>query len=63
MQTLEEREAALDDRIQRLRRARRVQIIYTLAAGALGVGIGFALAEALIDPVTVVTTGCGGIRA
>jgi hypothetical protein len=61
MQTLQEREAELDDRIRRLRRARRVQLVYTLAAVALGIGIGFALAETLIDPVTVITS-CDGIR-
>lgn len=62
MDTLEQREADLADRIRRLRRARRMQLIYTLVAVAFGIGIGFALAEALIDPVTVLTSGCGGIR-
>ena len=62
METIEDREADLADRICRFRRARRLQLIYTLAAVALGIGIGFALAEALIDPVKVLTSGCEGIR-
>jgi len=62
METLEQREARLDDRIRRLRRARRLQLFHTLTAVALGMAIGFALAEALIDPVTVLTSGCDGIR-
>ncbi|MEE4110908.1 MAG: hypothetical protein V2I24_16265 [Halieaceae bacterium] len=62
MQTLQEREAELDDRIRRLRRARQAQLLHTAIAVALGIAIGFALAEALIDPVTVITSGCDGIR-
>ena len=61
-QTLAEREADLADRIRRFRSARRRQLVYTLAAVAFGIGIGFAVAEAIIDPVKVVTSGCGGIR-
>jgi predicted NBD/HSP70 family sugar kinase len=62
MDTLEDREAQLADRIRRLRRAQRAQLLHTAIAVALGIAIGFALAEALIDPVTVITSGCDGIR-
>jgi len=61
MTTLEEDRAELERRLARIRRAWRMQLLYTVAALALGAGIGFAIAEAVIDPIVVVTN-CGGIR-
>jgi hypothetical protein len=62
MDIQQEKLAELDRQIRLLQRSRRFNNLWLLAIFAIGVGVGFAVAEAFIDPVTVITS-CGGIRA
>jgi hypothetical protein len=62
MEDIDTRSAELDARLAKVRRAQRMHRVYMLIVFALGIAAGFALAEAIIDPIVVITD-CGGVRA
>ena len=61
MDTIEAQQAELQSRIDRLKRNQKIHNAYTIALLLLGAAIGYAIAQYVIDPVTVVP-GCGGIE-
>lgn len=62
MNDIDTRSAELDARLAKVRQAQRMHRLYLLIVFAMGLAAGYALAEALIDPIVVITD-CGGIRA
>ena len=57
----EDLQRELETRLAKLRRAQRVHRFYLWVVFVLGVSVGYAVAEAIIDPIVVITS-CDGIR-
>ena len=57
----DDRQDELDKRLAQVRRAQRVHRFYIWVVFVLGIGVGYAVAEAIIDPIVVITN-CDGIR-
>lgn len=61
LQALRATQAECDARIKKLHRARAAQNTWWLMVLLVGMAVGFALAEWLIDPVTILPA-CGGVE-
>ena len=62
MEDMQASNEAYKRELEKIRRTAKVQRLWWFAVFLLGAGLGFAVAEMLIDPVSVYVPPCQGIQ-